>query len=175
MILSIKPKYANAIIDGSKLYEYRKVLPKNTDFQKIYIYASKPIMAIIGEFTIGSIISDTPQKVWELTQKDGGITRSQFFSYFNGRDTAHAIKIDKVIKYFIPIDPKTIFKGFTAPQNFIYIEDNEELKREARTAKKIEKANKQFLSDLAELKKSAKGFLRDFIEKTEKDLLDGNL
>ena len=120
VIMSIKPQYANAILDGSKLYEYRKVLPKNTDKVYIYIYASKPIMAIIGEFTIGSIISDTPQKVWELTKKDGGITRSQFFSYFNGRDTAHAIKIKGVRRFSTPIAPKTIIKGFTAPQNFIY-------------------------------------------------------
>ena len=86
MILSIKPNYANAILDGSKLYEYRKVLPKNTDIKKVYIYASKPIMAIVGEFTIGAIISDTPQKVWELTKNDGGITRSQFFSWRDRRD-----------------------------------------------------------------------------------------
>lgn len=120
MILSIKPKYANAIIDGSKLYEYRKVLPKNTDIDKVYIYASKPIMAIIGEFTIGSIISDTPQILWELTNKEGGTTRSQFFSYFNGKETAHAIKIKGVRRFPTPIDPKTIIKGFIAPQNFIY-------------------------------------------------------
>ena len=122
VILSIKPKYANAIIDGSKLYEYRKVLPKNTDIQKVYIYASKPIMAIIGEFTIGSIISDTPQKVWELTKKEGGITKKQFFDYFKGRDTAHAIKIDKVLKYFMPINPQMVIKRFTAPQNYRYLD-----------------------------------------------------
>ena len=49
VIISIKPKYANAILDGSKLYEYRKRLPKNTDIKKVYIYASKvfriPIMS----------------------------------------------------------------------------------------------------------------------------------
>ena len=122
VIMSIKPKYAQAILDGSKLYEYRKRLPKNTDIDKVYIYASKPIMAIIGEFTIGSIISDTPQKVWELTKNEGGITRSQFFSYFNGRDTAHAIKIKGVKQFPTPIDPKQVIKDFTAPQNYRYLD-----------------------------------------------------
>ncbi len=122
MILSIKPKYANAIIDGSKLYEYRKVLPKNTDIDKVYIYASKPIMAIIGEFTIGSVISDTPQKVWELTCEHGGIIKKQFNGYFKGHSVAHAIKISEVVKLDKPIDPKQAIKGFTAPQNYRYLD-----------------------------------------------------
>lgn len=122
VIMSIKPKYADAIIDGSKLYEYRKRLPKRTDINKVYIYASKPIKAIIAYFTIGSIISDNPQKVWELTKKEGGITRKQFFDYFKGRDIAHTIKVEGVTELVTPLDPKTIIKDFTAPQNFIYTE-----------------------------------------------------
>lgn len=122
VILSIKPKYANAIIDGSKLYEYRKVLPKNTDIDRVYIYASKPIMAIIGEFTIGAIISDTPQKVWKLTHENGGITKKQFFDYFKGHSVAHAIKIEGVTELVTPIDPKQVIKDFTAPQNYRYLD-----------------------------------------------------
>ena len=122
MIISIKPKYAHAILDGSKFYEYRKRLPKNTDIDKVYIYASKPTKAIIAYFTIGSIISDNPQKVWELTKKDGGITKKLFYDYFKGRDIAHAIKIEGVTKLVTPLDPKAIIKDFTAPQNFIYTE-----------------------------------------------------
>ena len=120
--MSIKPKYANAIIDGSKLYEYRKRLPKNTDIQKVYLYASKPTKAIIAYFTIGSIISDNPQKVWELTSKDGGITKKQFNDYFKGRSVSHAIEIDEVVELDIPINPKEVIKDFTAPQNYCYVD-----------------------------------------------------
>lgn len=118
--MSIKPKYANAILDGSKLYEYRKRLPKNTDIQKVYLYVSKPTKAIIAYFTIGSIISDNPQKVWELTKKDGGITKKQFNDYFKGHSVAYALKIGDITIIATPIDPKAIIKDFVAPQNFIY-------------------------------------------------------
>lgn len=122
LIMSIRPKYAQAIIDGKKQYEYRKRLPKRTDIDKLYVYASKPIKAIIAYFTIGSVISDNPQKVWELTKKDGGITKEQFNDYFKGRDIAHAIKIKDVTELVTPLDPKAIIKDFVAPQNFIYTE-----------------------------------------------------
>lgn len=120
--MSIRPKYAQAILDGSKLYEYRKRLPKNTDIQKVYLYASKPTKAIIAYFTIGLVISDNPQKVWELTSKDGGITKKQFNDYFKCHSLAHAIKIEGVTKLVTPLDPKAIIKDFVAPQNFIYTE-----------------------------------------------------
>lgn len=122
LIMSIRPKYAQAIIDGKQQYEYRKRLPKRTDIDKLYVYASKPIKAIIAYFTIESVISDNPQKVWELTKKDGGITKEQFNDYFKGRDIAHAIKIEDVTELVTPLDPKAIIKDFTAPQNFIYTE-----------------------------------------------------
>lgn len=122
VIMSIKPKYAHAILDGNKLYEYRKRLPKNTDIDKVYIYASKPTKAIIAYFTIGSIISDNPQKVWELTKKDGGITKKQFNDYFKCHSLAHAIEIDEVVELDIPINPKEVIQGFTAPQNYCYVD-----------------------------------------------------
>jgi predicted transcriptional regulator len=120
--MSIRPKYAQAIIDGKKQYEYRKRLPKRTDIDKLYVYASKPIKAIIAYFTIGSVISDNPQKVWELTKKDGGITKKQFNEYFKGRDIAHAIEIRGVTKFVIPINPKQVIQGFITPQNFCYVD-----------------------------------------------------
>ena len=81
-------------------------------------------MAIVGEFTIGSIISDTPQKVWELTHKHGGITKNHFNDYFKGCKMAHAIEIDEVVKLDTSINPKDVIQGFTAPQNFLYLEND---------------------------------------------------
>ena len=122
VIMSIHPKYAQAIIDGKKLYEYRKLLPKRTDIIKVYIYTSKPTKAIIAYFTIKRIISDTPSMIWSQTHEHGGITKKQFNEYFKGHSVAHAIEIGEVVKLDTPIDPKTIIEGFTAPQNFMYLE-----------------------------------------------------
>ena len=120
--MSIHPKYAQAIIDGKKLYEYRKLLPKRTDIMKVYIYASKPTKAIIAYFTIKRIISDTPSMIWSQTHEHGGITKKQFQEYFQGHSVAHAIEIDEVVKFDTPIDPRKVIKDFTAPQNFTYTE-----------------------------------------------------
>ena len=122
VIMSIHPKYAQAIIDGKKLYEYRKLLPKRTDIIKVYIYASKPTKAIIAYFTIKRIINDTPSMIWSQTHEHGGITKKQFQEYFQGHTVAHAIEIDEVVQLDTPINPKQVIKDFTAPQNYCYLE-----------------------------------------------------
>ena len=121
VIMSIHPKYAQAIIDGKKLYEYRKLLPKRTDIIKVYIYASKPTKAIIAYFTIKRIISDTPSMIWNMTHGQGGISKKQFLDYFKGHAVAHAIEIDEVVKLDTPIEPKEAIEDFTAPQNYCYL------------------------------------------------------
>lgn len=119
--MSIKPCFCDSIFKGLKLYEYRKKVFSRTDVDKAYIYASKPISKIVGYFTIKQIIDDTPSNVWNMTHESGGISKKQFQEYFQGHSVAHAIKIDEVVK-INPINPKEVIKGFTAPQNYCYLE-----------------------------------------------------
>ena len=122
VIISIRPTFCKLIFDGQKVYEYRKRVFKRTDIDKVYIYASKPISSIVGYFTIKRIICESPSMVWDMTHKQGGITKKQFNDYFKGNKIAHAIEIDEVVKFDTPIDPRKVIKDFTAPQNFTYTE-----------------------------------------------------
>ncbi len=105
------------------MYEYRKRVFTRSDIDRVYIYASKPICRIIGYFTIDEVIESTPSHVWEKTYMGSGISKEYFDAYFKNCHTAHAIKIGKVVKLDIPIDPKEVIKDFHAPQNFMYLEN----------------------------------------------------
>ena len=122
VILPIRPNFCNVIFCGKTVYEYRKRVFTRSDVDKVYIYVTKPISKIVGYFTIKRIIDDTPSNVWNMTHEHGGITKKQFFDYFKGHSVAHAIEIHEVVKLDTPIDPKTIIEGFTAPQNFMYLD-----------------------------------------------------
>ena len=122
VIISIRPHFCQLIFDGKKLYEYRKRVFKSSDVDKVYIYASKPISRIVGYFTIKRIIDDSPSMVWNMTHEHGGISKEQFQEYFKGHKVAHAIEIDEVVELDIPINPKEVIQGFTAPQNFMYVD-----------------------------------------------------
>lgn len=123
-ILSIKPNFCKLIFNGQKIYEYRKRVFKRTDIDRVYIYASKPISRIVGYFTIDHVIDNSPSNVWELTYKNGGISKDYFDAYFKNTHTAYAIKIGEAVKLDTPIDPKEVIKGFQAPQNFMYVDSD---------------------------------------------------
>jgi predicted transcriptional regulator len=120
-ILSIKPIYANQILDGSKKVEFRKrKFKKKVD--KIYIYSSSPTKMMIGYFTIKEIVEDTPANLWEQFKDVGGIDEDSFFEYYKETNTGFSIVIDKVEKFEEEKDPINFQENFTAPQSYIYLE-----------------------------------------------------
>lgn len=121
VLLSIKPEYAEKIFSGEKRYEFRKAVFKNQHIQTVVVYATMPVGKIIGEFNIKQILKDEPEHIWEITKEFSGINKSFFNEYFNGRNFAFAIEVDKPKLYKKPINPKEEFERFTAPQSFMYL------------------------------------------------------
>lgn len=120
MLLSIKPEYAKAILDGQKKYEFRKRRCK-TVVNKIVFYSTAPESKVVGEAEIEDIIEGSPAKIWELTKKVAGITRTKFFAYYHGYHNAIAYKLKNVVIY----DPPKELSDYEidhVPQSFIYLD-----------------------------------------------------
>jgi predicted transcriptional regulator len=120
VILSIKPEYAFKIFDGTKKFEFRKVIFKNPNIKTVIVYASSPVQQVIGEFEIEEIFSFTPDSIWKMTKKFSGISEDFFFEYFADRDIAHAIKIKKTKKYKKPLCIREDFNA-VPPQSYMYL------------------------------------------------------
>lgn len=120
VLLSIKPKYAESIFDGSKKYEFRKAIFKNSNVKSVVVYASSPVQKVIGEFEIEKVLKASPNELWSETKEFSGITESFFNSYFGGREVGYAIKVKKVRRFKKPKCLKTFYK-VTPPQSFCYI------------------------------------------------------
>ena len=121
VILSIKPKYVEKIINGSKKYEFRKQIFKNRKVRQVYIYASYPVRKIVGVFTVGEIIYDTPENLWEKLKEEAGMSEREFFEYFKNTEIGFAIEIKDLRIFEPPIDPTEAIPNFTPPQSFCYV------------------------------------------------------
>ncbi|MDQ0477098.1 ASCH domain-containing protein [Chryseobacterium sp. MDT2-18] len=121
-ILSIKPIYAEAIINGTKTVEFRKKVFKK-DVERIFIYSSSPTKMIIGYFTFKNIVEDTPKNLWKQFHKIGGINEQDFFKYYKEAEKGFCMIIDKVVKLENEIDPIDFIENFKAPQSYIYLEN----------------------------------------------------
>ena len=120
VLLSIKPEFAKKIFDGTKKFEFRKMIFKNKNIDKIFVYVSSPVQRIIGEFDIESILKDSVNRIWEQTNYASGITEDIYRLYFTNKEIAYAIKIGNTFKYEHPKKLSEFNINF-APQSFVYI------------------------------------------------------
>lgn len=119
ILLSINPEYVENILNGTKEYEFRKTTCKRP-VDKIIIYATSPIMKVVGEAEIEDILIGAPEMIWELTSKKSGIDKCFFEQYYKNKTKAVAYKLKNVVKYS---SPKTLndFGIHNAPQSYQYI------------------------------------------------------
>lgn len=139
ILLSVKPKFANLIIDGSKQVELRRTVPAQT-VGTIAIYSSSPVQAIVALADVKETIEASPTKLWAIAKDNGGgLTRAELMDYFHSKKTGFAIMLQNVRVYEKPVLPTKIFKAFSAPQSFRYLMPKELKKLEQLLVSEIKK------------------------------------
>ncbi|HYW58107.1 MAG TPA: hypothetical protein VE934_14200 [Polaromonas sp.] len=125
ILLSVKPKFASLIAEGSKLVELRRTVPAQT-VGTIAIYSSAPVQAIVALADVKETIEASPAKLWSIAKDNGGgLSRAELIAYFDSKKTGFAIMLHNVRVYSKPIGPEKIFKSFSAPQSFRYLTPKE--------------------------------------------------
>lgn len=119
VILSIKPYYAEKILQGEKTYELRKTIFKVPNIKTVIIYASSPISKIIGEFEIDTILHEDITVLWKKTKEFAAVDKSFFDEYFAHKEKGYAIKIKNFRRYSKTFNIMEKY-GVTAPQSFSY-------------------------------------------------------
>ena len=74
IVMSLKPKYAKAIYEGRKNWEFRKTPPPL--FQTIYIYESAPVSKITGTVCFSEEVRGVPLSVYEIVKTNKCFTRN---------------------------------------------------------------------------------------------------
>ena len=124
MFISIKPKYLELILEGSKTIELRKCKPSSFFDSYIILYATNPEKKVVGICELVEIIETTPEEMWISHSDQLGINKNEFFTYYSGSNTAIGLKIKNVIridKYLSLETIKNIEPSFSPPQTYKYI------------------------------------------------------
>ncbi len=123
-LLSIRPPFASAILNGKKRYEFRRSI-FSLPVEVVVIYATVPVQRIVAEFDVVRVISGKPETLWKRTRQFAGIERRVFFEYFQGRQIGYAIEIGEVRRYERPYCPVEKL-GIKPPQSFVYLDRSSE-------------------------------------------------
>lgn len=138
LLLSIQPRYVDAILDGSKQFELRRRKPK-AESGPALIYSSAPRMELVASFQIASVTRAPLGLLWQLVRESAGVSRREFDTYFHGLESGVAIEIEDVARLRQPVplcDLRSAWRGFHPPQSFRYINqtDLDKLTKPARRA-----------------------------------------
>ena len=74
IVMSIKPKYAKAIYEGKKHWEFRKAPPPL--YERIYIYESAPVSKVTGWLYFSESVTGVPTVVWDIVKCNRVFTKN---------------------------------------------------------------------------------------------------
>jgi predicted transcriptional regulator len=130
LLLSIRPRFASMILDGTKTVELRRTRPGVAAGDILLIYVSSPAKHIAGYSFIDSVVLGSPRQVWSAVKAEAGLSWSEYRRYFTGVDTAYAIRLRRARSLPRPIALEAIRKawpGFVPPQVYRYVNPSDPL------------------------------------------------
>jgi predicted transcriptional regulator len=119
VLLSIRPCYAQAIIEGRKKVEFRRrAFARPVDH--VVIYASYPIQKVTAFFSVTHITEASPRDLWSTYRHVARIEKKAFDSYYDNSATAVAIGVGKIQVLTEALALHAL--GYVrAPQSFVYL------------------------------------------------------
>lgn len=126
-IISIRPEYAEAILRGEKAVELRRRVPAISSGTRLWIYATLPVGAVVGNAVVRQIDRGSPSRIWRQWREHTGVKHARYKEYFAGTDEAVALVLSKV-KRVAPISIDELrrrWNGFHPPQVMTRLSDAE--------------------------------------------------
>lgn len=124
LLLSLKPNFAEAILNGSKTIELRRTRPRISVPTEALIYATSPRCAVVGTCQVVEVLENTPLGMWRAHGRHASIRYPAYKAYFENCDTAYGLVIAEPRALEHPITLKRIrnaWRDFQPPQSFRYL------------------------------------------------------
>ena len=127
LLLSVHPRFVEAIFAGTKRVELRRRLPRLAEHGRAVVYATSPTMALVGSFNVENVVRMPLGPLWRQVRAVAGITRAEYLDYFDGLTEGVGIFIGDVDRFCLPIGLSTLrslWCDFDPPQGFRYLDDS---------------------------------------------------
>jgi len=123
VFLSVKPRYARAILSGDKTVEVRRRFPELDQGTMIVIYASSPQRQVVGSVILSGIERPSSGDVWDGYADVIGIDRESLDEYLDDATFAALLKVTLPIRWPRPIPLQELRSATNVepPQSFRYL------------------------------------------------------
>lgn len=124
VLFSIKPKYADKILDGHKTVELRRRFTNSEVTGSLaFIYSTSPVRELVGYARIRDVRRLGIREIWREYRDVAGVEKGDFDSYFHGLKEGYVIVLDQPTRLAdgVPIAKLRERFGFSPPQSFRYV------------------------------------------------------
>ncbi len=96
LLMSLRPEYAEPILQGRKTIELRRKFSKKYEGATIVFYITRPVQQFMFTATIAQVDHTQKKRLWNMYQQECGISQTAFDQYFSGIDHGYAIRLSNV-------------------------------------------------------------------------------
>lgn len=123
LLLSVRPRFAELIMSGSKTAEVRRQRPSAEPGAPVIIYATQPVAAVIGTARIIDVYHGNPGDIWAQHHDALAISREEFDDYVAGTVVTHVFTLDDVQRLGDPLtlEEMRTASGFQPPRSYRYV------------------------------------------------------
>jgi predicted transcriptional regulator len=123
LLLSLRPRFATAILDGTKNIEIRRRPVNAAPGTQVILYASSPQMAVVGTARLCATTVCAPDDGWRRFHQQFGLNRDEYDTYLDGAANAHLLHLTTVNRLNEPLPLHHLREQapFRPPQSFRYI------------------------------------------------------
>jgi predicted transcriptional regulator len=124
VLISLEERHAENILAGTKHVELRRRQMNVKAGTIVWIYVKLPVGRVIGCAKVNAAHSLAPATLWRRFANVCGITRQEFFDYFEGRSKGFALGLHEPERLSGTVsltELREASAGFQPPQFFIRI------------------------------------------------------
>lgn len=125
ILISLDLRHAENILSGVKQVELRRRPMRVECGTTVWMYVKIPVGSLVGSATVKNVIRSSPNTLWRRVGAISGLSRDEFFEYFEGADEGVALMLENVEKFNVGIslrELREVEKGFQPPQFFIRLD-----------------------------------------------------
>ncbi|MBX3100121.1 MAG: ASCH domain-containing protein [Salinibacterium sp.] len=123
LFLSVKPRFARAILEGRKTVEVRRKFPEVPAGTVIVLYSSSPERAVLGTVRLKQMTRVDSSEVWELYSMEIALPQDALAEYLHGALESTLLEVENPETWPIPVTLGALRKvlGVEPPQSFRYL------------------------------------------------------
>lgn len=128
LLLSLRPRFAQAILQGTKTVELRRRPVKAPPGTPVILYASTPIMAIVGTARLERAVVCEADAAWRRHGPLLGLAREEFDRYLDG-GVACLLILEGAVALDAPLPLRRLQRrNFRPPQSYRYVSPTDPLR-----------------------------------------------